>query len=54
MSIAIHALAPNWPDYSRHRFSLLQTGACGFVPEYIPPPNDRDYRKPRPASAWTV
>jgi hypothetical protein len=30
----------------------LQTGACGFVPDYIPPPNDGYYRKPRPASAW--
>ena len=26
----------------------------GFVPEYIPPPNDRYYRKPRPAAAWAA
>ena len=39
----------NWASHGSY---ALQTGACGFfVPDYIPPPNDRYYRKPRPASA---
>ena len=41
-------------NWASHGSDALQTGACGFVPEYIPPPNDRYYRKPRPASAWTA
>jgi hypothetical protein len=41
----------NWVS---HGSDALQTGACGFVPDYIPPPNDRYYRKPRPQSAWAA
>jgi hypothetical protein len=38
-------------NWASHGSDALQTGACGFVPDYIPPPNDRYYRKPRPQSA---
>jgi hypothetical protein len=41
-------------NWASHGSDALQTGACGFVPDYIPPPNDRYYRKPRPASAWAA
>src|SRR5262245_21498037 len=39
------------PDWARHGSDALQTGACGFVPDYIPPPNDKYYYKPKPQSA---
>ena len=41
-------------NWASHGSDALQTGACGFVPDYIPPPNDRYYRKPRAASAWAA
>jgi len=41
-------------NWASHGSDALQTGACGFVPDYIPPPNDPYYRKPRAASAWAA
>ena len=41
-------------NWASHGSDALQTGACGYVPDYIPPPNDRYYRRPRPQSAWTA
>jgi hypothetical protein len=41
-------------NWAAHGSDALQTGACGFVPDYIPPPNDRYYRKPRRTSAWAA
>jgi hypothetical protein len=41
-------------NWASHGSDALQTGACGFVPEYIPPLNDKCYRKPRLASAWAA
>jgi hypothetical protein len=41
-------------NWASHGADALQTGACGFIPDYIPPPSDRYYRKPKPASAWAA
>ena len=41
-------------NWASHGSDALQTGACGFVPDYIPPQNDRYYRKPRRQSAWAA
>jgi hypothetical protein len=38
-------------NWASHGSDALQSGACGFVPDCIPPTNDRYYRKPRPHSA---
>ncbi|HWE19157.1 MAG TPA: terminase [Hyphomicrobiaceae bacterium] len=43
--------AHNWAS---HGADALQTGACGFAPDYVPPPSDR-YAKPRTGgSAWAA
>lgn len=41
-------------DWASHGADALETGACGFVPEYVPPPTDR-YAKPKVrGSAWAA
>jgi hypothetical protein len=41
-------------DWASHGADALMTGACGFTPDFIPPPSDR-YAKTRPrASAWAA
>jgi hypothetical protein len=32
----------------------LMTGACGFTPEYVPPPEDRYRRRLARTSAWAA
>lgn len=41
-------------DWASHGADALMTGACGFTPEYVPPPIDR-YSKPKArGSAWAA
>jgi len=41
-------------DWTNHGADALMTGACGFSPDYIPPPSDK-YRKPQARrSAWAA
>ena len=41
-------------DWASHGADALMTGACGFTPDFIPPPSDR-YAKPRNrGSAWSA
>jgi phage terminase large subunit len=41
-------------DWASHGADAMMTGACGFTPEYIPPPSDK-YAKPRERkSAWAA
>jgi phage terminase large subunit len=42
-------------DWASHGADAMMTGACGFVPEYIPPPSDK-YARPRNGrgSAWAA
>lgn len=41
-------------DWASHGADALMTGACGFTPDYIPPPTDR-YARARPrGSAWAA
>jgi len=41
-------------DWASHGADALMTGACGFVPDYIPPPTDK-YARARPrGSAWAA
>jgi len=41
-------------DWASHGADALMTGACGFTPEWIPPPVDR-YSRPRAkGSAWAA
>lgn len=41
-------------NWASHGADALMTGACGFTPDYIPPPSDR-YAKPRNrGSAWAA
>jgi hypothetical protein len=41
-------------DWACHCADALETGACGFTPEYVPPPTDR-YAKPKArGSAWAA
>jgi hypothetical protein len=42
-------------NWASHGADALMTGACGFTPDYIPPPTDK-YAKPRGArrSAWAA
>jgi hypothetical protein len=41
-------------DWASHGADAMMTGACGFTPDYIPPPSDR-YAKTRPrGSAWAA
>lgn len=41
-------------DWASHGADALETGACGFTPEYVPPPTDR-YAKPKArGSAWAA
>jgi len=41
-------------DWASHGADAFMTGACGFTPEFIPPPSDR-YAKPRTRqSAWAA
>jgi hypothetical protein len=41
-------------NWASHGADALMTGACGFTPDYVPPPSERYYRKPRPTSAWAA
>ena len=41
-------------NWASHGADALQTGACGFIPDYIPPPSDRYYRRPKATSAWAA
>ena len=41
-------------DWASHGADALLTGACSFVPEYIPPAVDRYQRKRARASAWAA
>lgn len=41
-------------NWASHGADALQTGACGFTPDYIPPPTDK-YARARPkGSAWAA
>ena len=41
-------------DWASHGADAMMTGACGFTPDFIPPPSDR-YAKPRNrGSAWSA
>jgi hypothetical protein len=41
-------------DWASHGADAFQTGACGYTPEYVPPPIDR-YAKPKVrGSAWAA
>jgi hypothetical protein len=41
-------------DWASHGADALETGACGFTPEFVPPPTDR-YAKPKVrGSAWAA
>ena len=41
-------------DWASHGADALMTGACGFTPDYVPPPVDR-YSRPRASgSAWAA
>jgi hypothetical protein len=41
-------------DWASHGADALMTGACGFTPEYVPPPEDRYRRRPARTSAWAA
>ena len=41
-------------DWASHGADALQTGACGYTPEWIPPPTDRYARPSTRASAWAA
>ena len=41
-------------DWASRGADALMTGACGFTPEYIPPPSDRYARKKATGSAWAA
>jgi hypothetical protein len=41
-------------NWTSHGSDALQTGACGFVPDCVPPSIDRYYRKPKQQSAWAA
>lgn len=41
-------------DWASHGADGLETGACGFTPEYVPPPTDRYQRKRSSGSAWAA
>lgn len=41
-------------DWACHCADALQTGACGFTTEYVPPPSDRYRRKKPRGSAWAA
>ena len=42
-------------DWASHGADALMTGACGFTPDYIPPPSDRYVRGPQVRkSAWAA
>ena len=41
-------------DWASHGADALMTGACGFTPDYIPPPSDRYARKKVTGSAWAA
>lgn len=42
-------------DWASHGADALMTGACGFTPDYIPPPSDRYARGPQTRrSAWAA
>jgi len=41
-------------DWASHGADALMTGACGFVPEFVPPPSDRYSRRRRRTSAWAA
>jgi len=41
-------------DWASHGADALQTGACGFTPDYIPPPSDRYQRARTRSSAWAA
>jgi hypothetical protein len=41
-------------NWASHGSDALMTGACGFTPDYIPPPSDRYARKRGGKSAWSA
>lgn len=41
-------------DWSSHGADALMTGACGFTPEYMPPPDDAYSASRRHRSAWAA
>lgn len=41
-------------DWASHGADALQTGACGFTPDYVPPPGDRYRRTSQRSSAWAA
>jgi len=41
-------------DWASHGSDALMTGACGFVPEFVPPPVDRYSRRRARTSAWAA
>lgn len=41
-------------DWTNHGADGFMTGACGFRPDYVPPPVDRYDRKPARKSAWAA
>lgn len=41
-------------DWASHGADALQTGACGFTPDYVPPPSDRYERSRTRSSAWAA
>lgn len=41
-------------DWASHGADALMTGACGFTPDWIPPPSDRYVRVRARGSAWAA
>jgi len=41
-------------DWASHGADALMTGACGFTPEWVPPPVDRYTRKRTKGSVWAA
>jgi phage terminase large subunit len=41
-------------DWASHGADAMMTGACGFTPEFIPPPTDRYKRTTPRKSAWAA
>lgn len=41
-------------DWASHGADALMTGACGFTPDYVPPPIDRYARRTTRSSAWAA
>lgn len=41
-------------NWASHGADALMCGACGFEPDFIPPPRERYTRRPTPKSAWAA